>query len=285
MNFKPLILSIVMTAELFAQIHPKTQVAVLNFDALGISAEGAKLLTDRFRGELVNTGGFVVLEREIMSSILDEVGFQMTGCTSTECAIEAGRILQVEKIISGSIGKIGDTYTTNISLIDVESSQIERFFNRDYVGKVDGLLHELKSIAFEIAGKQMPRSVPPKNAARNKNTIKKPVSAPTKVKDPNTAMFLSLIFPGGGHFYCERNSTGILYLITESAIVALGANIASSGAQSDLYTFLAVAGGIHIIDIFHAGHSARNYNKNFSAGLGYFHYPNPAPVLRLSYHF
>ncbi|KAA3615788.1 MAG: hypothetical protein D8M58_16500 [Calditrichaeota bacterium] len=149
-----LILSIsflIFNSFLSAQDNPKIpQVAVLTFDGRGLTSIETWPLTDRFRGELVKTRAFVVLERQLMESILKEQGFQQTGCTSTECAIQAGKILNVQKMIAGSIGKVGSTWTVDVSLIDVETSRIEQSFNRNFKGAVDGLLPILKEIAIEM---------------------------------------------------------------------------------------------------------------------------------------
>jgi hypothetical protein len=132
------------------------QVAVLDFEGKGITAMEADVLTNRFRGELVDIDCFIVLERKRMQQIFNEVGFQMTGCTETSCAVEAGKILNVGKMIAGSIGRIGETYTVDVALIDVETSRIEGSIRRDHNGKIDSLLEIQNDIAFELAGKYCP---------------------------------------------------------------------------------------------------------------------------------
>lgn len=89
----------------------KNQIAVLNFEPGQISESESIILTDRLRNEIVNLGIFKVIERNKMEEILKEQGFQQTGCTETDCAVEAGRLLNVYQICTGSIGKIDDTYT------------------------------------------------------------------------------------------------------------------------------------------------------------------------------
>jgi TolB-like protein len=141
------------SVEVFGQ--PKPHIAVLNLEGREISESEVATLSDQLRGHLVSLGAFIVLDRGKMESILKEQSFQQTGCTLTECAIKAGRILNVQKIVTGSIGKIGKTYAINISMINVESSRIEKSFNRNYEGKIDGLLDILKDIAQEIAGRKL----------------------------------------------------------------------------------------------------------------------------------
>ena len=86
-------------------------VAILDLEGRGISEMEAQTLTDRMRSELVNTGAVTIVERSQMQEILEEQGFQQTGCTSDECAVEVGKLLGVQNMITGSIGKIGTSYT------------------------------------------------------------------------------------------------------------------------------------------------------------------------------
>lgn len=103
----------------------KHTIAVISIQAYeGVSQGEAEILTDRLRNELVNTGTFSVMERQEMQEILKEQGFQLSGCTSTECMVQAGRILGVREIMGGSVGKFGDIYTVSLRIIDVETGQI-----------------------------------------------------------------------------------------------------------------------------------------------------------------
>jgi TolB-like protein len=128
------------------------RIAVMDFSTSGgLSEMEAVTLTNRLRSMLVKTNAFVVLERGKMDEILTEQGFQQTGCTTTECAVEVGRLLNVQKMVSGNIGKLGRTWTMDISLIDIKTSQIEKSFFQDYKGEIDELLNEMESVAVQIA--------------------------------------------------------------------------------------------------------------------------------------
>ena len=69
----------------------KLVVAIIDLEGRGISALEAQTLTDRMRSELVSTGAVTIVERGQMAEILDEQGFQQTGCVSSECAVEVGK--------------------------------------------------------------------------------------------------------------------------------------------------------------------------------------------------
>ncbi len=135
-----------------AQDRQLESVAVLDLEGRGISAIEASTLTDRMRTELVKTGAVIVVERGQMQTIMSEQDFQLTGCTSDECAVQIGQILGVTQMYTGSIGKIGSTYTVDVRVIDVETGTIFNSLSRDYRGEVDGLLREIERLSWDLVG-------------------------------------------------------------------------------------------------------------------------------------
>ena len=99
----------------------KTAIAVLELQAYDVPQTQAVILTDRIRHELFQTGNFIVLERSAMDEIFKEHGFQQSGCTSSECLVQAGKILGVENMVAGSLSKIGGLYTIILRMIEVET--------------------------------------------------------------------------------------------------------------------------------------------------------------------
>ena len=134
--------------------------AVTDFESRGgISTSEAGSLTDALRAELVKTGQVTLLERGQMQQILEEQNFQLTGCTSDECAVEIGRLLSVNTMVAGSIGKVGSTFSIVVRIIDVETGKIDRTIIRSYPGELDGLLDEMVHIAGELVGVEVPEVV------------------------------------------------------------------------------------------------------------------------------
>ncbi len=130
----------------------KESVAVMDMEGRGISTIEAQTLTDRMRSELVRTGAVTVVERGQMQTILAEQDFQLTGCTSDECAVEIGQLLGVSMMITGSVGKIGSTYTLDLRTIDIATGAIANTMTRDYRGEIDGLIKEIEHISWELVG-------------------------------------------------------------------------------------------------------------------------------------
>ncbi len=134
----------------------KTTIALLKMNARGgISPNGAITLTDRLRTELVNLKVFTVLERGQMAEILNEQGFNMSGCTSSECAVEAGRLLGVQQMVAGDVGKVGNVLTIDVRVFDVETGKILQAHQFNHQGNASELLLLMKKIAKKLAGMEV----------------------------------------------------------------------------------------------------------------------------------
>ena len=161
------ILSIVSVQYGFAQGNEKLNVAVLTFNVSGgIPEIYALAMTDRLRHELFSTGAFKVMERGEMDEILNEIGFQQTGCTSTECVIEAGKILGISHMIAGTVSKFDRLHTITLRLISVATSQIVKSVVVDHMGTLDELITiKMQESALKLAGLYTPGSSPSAAAA------------------------------------------------------------------------------------------------------------------------
>ena len=134
-------------------------VAVLDFEGRGITMQEAKTLTDRFTTSLASTEKVIMVERGTMVDVLEEQGFEAGACASDECAAEVGAMLGVEFMISGAIGKLGDTYTIDAKMFSVATGAAESMKSITYSGKVDGLIVEIEILAWDILGLDPPRAL------------------------------------------------------------------------------------------------------------------------------
>lgn len=140
-------------------------IAVNDLDVAGVEKSTASIISDRLRSELFNTGKFIVIERNQMEEILKEQGFQQTGCTNNDCAVEMGQLLGVKYMFAGKIGKVGKTYALSLRMIDVQTGAILATSNTDCKCEIDDvLLESTKLIAKDIAEKAI-------NLNPNKNSV------------------------------------------------------------------------------------------------------------------
>ena len=129
----------------------KINIAVNDLSVEGMESAASPLLSDRLRNELFRTGEFNVLERSEMEGILKEQGFQQSGCTTDECAIEIGKILNVSHIIAGTIGLLGKMYMISVRVIEVSSGKIAHTASIDCKCPIEEVVStSMKEIAYQI---------------------------------------------------------------------------------------------------------------------------------------
>lgn len=127
--------------------------AIIDFEGLGISEQETRVLTNRLGTHLVQLGAFKIIERGQMQQILKEQDFQMTGCTSNECAVEIGQMVGAQQMLAGSFGRFGSIYTIDMRIIDVTTGGILRTTSYDVQGEAERLLTVgLAEAARRIAG-------------------------------------------------------------------------------------------------------------------------------------
>ena len=101
----------------------KPTVAILDLESTKVDESDVLTLSERLRTEVGNTNAVRLIERKALENILQEQGFQQTGCTTDECAAEVGQLLGAQYMLSGTIGKIKDSYTIDIKLFSVETEK------------------------------------------------------------------------------------------------------------------------------------------------------------------
>jgi len=150
--FSLLILGLFLSSA-FAQ-PSRTTISVINLTpGGGITPDEAVLLTDRLLVELARTTRFEVTERSRRDEILKEQAFQQTGlCDEASCLAKVGKLLGVQKMVGGSVGRLGKTYSVSLRMVDVETGSIEQTAVKDYPGSVDYLLTTaMKDVAWQLA--------------------------------------------------------------------------------------------------------------------------------------
>jgi TolB-like protein len=146
---------LVITCIVSAQNKPS--IAILELDASGISKTDASVLSDRLQSELINTQKFVVMERAKVAEILNEQGFQASGCTSTDCAVEVGKLVGVEQMVAGNIGKLGEIYTINARLIRVQTGEVLKTAIVDRRCSIEVVLTQcMREAALQLSGDRGP---------------------------------------------------------------------------------------------------------------------------------
>jgi TolB-like protein len=269
---------LVGAAALQAQEQRKTAVAVMTLRGSGVSESDAKFLTERLTIELQRAGVFEVMERDKVDEILKEQGFQQTGaCDETACLVEAGRLLPVEKMIGGSVGRVGNVYAAQIRLIDLRSGKVEKTATRDYKGELEHLLTAgMRESAEELSGKravQAQVSAPGAAAGSQDQAMMRTLleaQYEDKSKSKGWAVFWSVLIPyaGAGSLYAKNyGASVILFLgsaVSASAWIAALNDSSNSSKSAWGLAYL----GTRVLDVVIATRSVGKYNQRLREKYG-----------------
>ena len=118
-------------------------VAVSDLVGKGVSQPEADLITEQVRANMLSTGTFKVMERSMMDQIMKEQGFQQSGnCDNSECMVEVGRILGVQNLVVGSVGKVGRIFMINVKIVDVNTGEVLKSLTETCECAIEQLLQE-----------------------------------------------------------------------------------------------------------------------------------------------
>jgi len=209
---------------LFLYVFPlaaQTQIAVLEFIGKNVSTEEASALTDRLRIELFRTGQFKVMEREIMDKILEEQGFQLSESTSNECIVEMGQLMGVERVVAGSVSRVGEIFSIAARLVSVQTGEIIGIATYDYESNIGQLLKTgMANVSRQLAGTIQSVSVP-------EAIVQEPVSKhttqsqPQVTRQPDAGPQRSQTQPQykPGQIQAKKSRFGIMGSITSATII------------------------------------------------------------------
>lgn len=210
------------------KLIPK-RVAVIDLQAKeGVSVSVAELLSDNLRATLFDFGTFDLMNREDMTAIFKELKFQASGACDTACVVETGMALGVEKMISGSIGKVGDLYAVSLRMVDIEKARNEVVLAEQYAGSENGLPSFISTTGEKLADRAMKiwakaegwTYTPPKR----KKGRKSQVIYREKTHKTLVAGILG-IFPGFGQRYNKQKTKALV--LGGLHVVGLGGTIIS----------------------------------------------------------
>lgn len=102
----------------------KMVIAVYDFTPVNVPAQYSKTCSEWIQTAMANSP-FTVIERSQLKKVLGEVELQMSGLVDQEGAVKIGKILSANKVMIGSLSKIGGKYVLDGRIVDVEKGTTE----------------------------------------------------------------------------------------------------------------------------------------------------------------
>lgn len=117
---------VMLSVSTYAQQEPLKNIAVLNIDCHIKSIGDAQSMGNMVRLELEKTKKYVVLDKYEVNETLAKDNVDIATCLSKSCLVRVGKLLNVNKMLSGSADQLGEKIVITLRLIDVETGTIEK---------------------------------------------------------------------------------------------------------------------------------------------------------------
>jgi TolB-like protein len=130
------------------------KLAVMPLAARGVAAPTADAMTQILSAELNGIEGISVISRDDIQAMLAKVQTESElGCTDNmECIVEIGAALGLAKLVTGTVGKVKDTFVVSMQLVDIRKAEVENRVLESFEGDADELKNAVKLGAYQIAG-------------------------------------------------------------------------------------------------------------------------------------
>lgn len=125
--------------------------AVYDFAAAEPLRTAAIILADALREELLRHGKVLLVNRENLNQVLQELAVGQLGLTDERQALEVGKALAAGQIVAGHIGALGGSAVLTVKRIEVESQKTAAVASaRSPKGREDQLLDGMENLAREL---------------------------------------------------------------------------------------------------------------------------------------
>lgn len=130
----------------------KQTVAVLELEAENAEPGAVYAIGEALRAEMRKTGRFTVLEGAEQADILDRVAPNRLVCTAVECALEAGRLFGVQKVVAGRVTGVSDNVWKVAAIqVDVATGETLAFESVFHKGDLAKAGRSVAPLAQELA--------------------------------------------------------------------------------------------------------------------------------------
>ena len=148
------LLPILLLSSLFGAKY----LAVLDLEPESISESEARILTQRLTSKMIELSDYTVVERASIDKILKEQKFQHFGCADAACAVEIGKLAGVEHMVIGTVSKIGNTYSVDSRMIDVESGKSVISAEYSTQNSIDDVTTQgMELISYQLCNLEVPK--------------------------------------------------------------------------------------------------------------------------------
>jgi len=137
----------------------KVRLVVYDLESAELLRPIAMILSEALREELIKQGRFVLVNRENLSRVLQELELRNSGLMDEKQAVQLGKGVSAREVVTGRLGSLGKNFVLQAKRISVESFRtisIESL--KSGLGEEDNLLEGIPGLAGRL-GKNEPDAV------------------------------------------------------------------------------------------------------------------------------
>lgn len=130
MKTKATIAAFLLVIGLSAQNKPS--IAVLNIDSKGV-INTSEELGYLVRLEIEKTNAYSVMDKYEVSEVVKNNSIDPNNCYSKSCLVAAGKLLKVDKMLTGSVERFEEKVIVSLRVIDVATETVEKNETTEYL--------------------------------------------------------------------------------------------------------------------------------------------------------
>lgn len=111
---------------------PNSSLAVISMD-VQMKELRSQDITELVRIQLTKYGRYEMMDRYEIQEVLTKQGLTPENCYSRSCLLQAGKALKVDKVLSGSVDRLGETMYIRLRMLDVASGSVEKEISEQFL--------------------------------------------------------------------------------------------------------------------------------------------------------
>jgi len=131
------------------------KLVVYDFDTTDQYRTVALILAEALREEVFKLKQFILVNREDLQKVLEEMALQQTGLTDEKQAVRTGKGLAANQVVTGRLGQLGKIFMMQAKRVDVETFGTLGLASIKFTeGQEDEVLNKLPDFARSLVGLQ-----------------------------------------------------------------------------------------------------------------------------------
>lgn len=166
------IMVIMIAASFDAFAQNKATLGILNIESKGVIPD-AEAIGNIVRLEIEKTKVYNVIDIFDIKDVLKKNNVDMNACFGKSCVLEAGKLLNADKMALGSVERFGENIAVTLKVLDVKTGEIEKTNTTEYLN----LQKEIQKM-IEISVKKLLGLEPDLDAMSVLVSYNRPIESP-----------------------------------------------------------------------------------------------------------